>query len=51
MLYYSNRAVINCHKVSIHGLLDHFDADLENDFEKNEWKLEHNAEELQCKEL
>ena len=33
--------------MSIHELLDHFDADLENDFENNAWKLGHNVQESQ----
>ena len=36
-----------CNKVSFWELLDCFDNDLENDFEKNAWRLEHNVEELQ----
>ena len=34
-LYYSNKAVMHCNKVSIQKLLDCFDNDLENNIEKN----------------
>ena len=45
--YYSNRIVILYNKVSFWVLLVCFDNHLDNDFENNAWKLEHNAEELQ----
>ena len=45
--YYSNRTVMLCNKVSFWVHLVCFDNHLENDFENNAWKLEHNAEELQ----
>ena len=35
-----------CNEVSFQELLDCSDNDLENNFENNAWKLEHNAEEL-----
>ena len=41
-LYYSNKVVMHCNKVSFQELLDSFD----DDFENNAWNLEHNAEKL-----
>ena len=36
-----------CNEVSFQELLDCSDNDLENTFENNAWKMEHNAEQLQ----
>ena len=36
-----------CNEVSFQELLDCSNNDLENTFENNAWKLEHNAEQLQ----
>ena len=40
-----NRIVMLCNKVA--NFLDCFDNDLENNYENNAWKLEHNTEEFQ----